>query len=82
LWLAQWRIATARSPEDLNLPLALLHWTVQRATTAGMLAEQYDPYSGAPLSVSPLTWSHATYCLTVDEFLRKQAELLAARPMP
>ncbi len=35
------------------------------------MAEQIHPYSGAPLSVSPLTWSHATYVETVLEYWEK-----------
>ena len=32
------------------------------ATVAsGVLAEQLDPLTGAPVSVSPLTWSHSTF---------------------
>ena len=75
LWLAQWQIITAKSQEDLRAPLDLLDWVAQRASSAGLLAEQFHPDTGAPLSVSPLTWSHATFCLAVDEFLRKQEEL-------
>jgi len=37
----------------------------------GLLSEQLDPNTGAPLSVSPLIWSHAELIRTVDEFCRK-----------
>ena len=40
-----------------------------------MLAEQYDPYSGAQISVSPLTWSHATLMTTVIQYRRRHAAL-------
>lgn len=82
LWLAQWQIATAKCREDLAAPLSLLRWTAERATSAGLLAEQYDPYSGTPLSVSPLTWSHATLCLTVQEFDAKYRKLEAQELLP
>ena len=36
-----------------------------------MLSEQVDPNSGAPLSVAPLTWSHAEYVVTVDDYVKK-----------
>jgi GH15 family glucan-1,4-alpha-glucosidase len=39
------------------------------------LAEQVHPYTHAPLSVSPLTWSHATVVMTVREYLAKRAAL-------
>ncbi|MEL6797634.1 MAG: hypothetical protein AAFO89_12535, partial [Planctomycetota bacterium] len=41
----------------------------------GVLAEQFHPYSGDPISVSPLTWSHATVMIAVSEYLNKLAEL-------
>jgi len=34
-----------------------------------VLAEQVHPYSGTPLSVAPLTWSHATVVTLVQEYL-------------
>ena len=36
-----------------------------------MLAEQFHPHTGDPISVSPLTWSHATYVVVVLEYLIK-----------
>jgi hypothetical protein len=47
-----------------------------------VLPEQLDPYSGAPISVSPLTWSHATVISLVQEYIHKRAELLAAPARP
>jgi hypothetical protein len=41
-----------------------------------VLAEQVDPLSGAPVSVSPLTWSHSTVVATVVGYLRKLEALL------
>jgi glucoamylase len=37
-----------------------------------VLAEQFHPYTGAPISVSPLTWSHATLCV---RYLDRHREL-------
>jgi GH15 family glucan-1,4-alpha-glucosidase len=54
------------SARDLERAGELLLWAVSRANPAGMLAEQFDPFTGEELSVSPLTWSHAAY---VDAFL-------------
>jgi len=34
------------------------------------------PHSGAPISVSPLTWSHATYVSTVCQLRDKRRALL------
>src|SRR5262249_43934525 len=57
LWLAQWRIRHARSLRDLEKPIELLRWCSKHALESGVLAEQIHPYTGAPMSVSPLTWS-------------------------
>jgi glucoamylase len=37
------------------------------------MAEQLHPYTGEPLSVSPLTWSHAEYVRTVQEYIDRFA---------
>ncbi len=37
------------------------------AEQSGVLAEQYHPETGEPLSVSPLTWSHAEFVQSVLE---------------
>jgi len=79
LWNARRLIAQARSEADLAPALDILNWTADRALTSGVLAEQLDPNSGEPLSVSPLTWSHATLITTVVEYRRKARELGAAR---
>lgn len=75
LWDAQWRIITAKTLEDLERPRSTLQWTLDRANSAGVLPEQMHPYTGAPLSVAPLTWSHATYVETVLLFTEKEQEL-------
>jgi GH15 family glucan-1,4-alpha-glucosidase len=75
LWLARWYIATALSSEDLKKGLNLLNWVAEHASPSGMLAEQINPYTGVPLSVSPLVWSHAEFVTAVCEYVEKQKEL-------
>jgi len=75
LWLAQWHIAKAQTAADLEPALDLLQWAADHALPSGVMAEQVNPYTNAPLSVSPLTWSHATLVMTVLEYLARQAEL-------
>jgi GH15 family glucan-1,4-alpha-glucosidase len=75
LWLAQWYIATAKSTHDLKPARDIINWVVAHQMTAGLLSEQLDPNTGAPISVSPLTWSHAEFIVTVDEFCRKSDRL-------
>jgi GH15 family glucan-1,4-alpha-glucosidase len=76
LWLAQWHIARAKNMVDLRQAKDLINWTVKQATPSGLLPEQLHPYTGQFLSVSPLTWSHATFVLTVAEYSAKHHELL------
>lgn len=75
LWLAQWDIARATTPEELLAALEMLHWTAKHALPSGILAEQVDPYTNAPLSVSPLTWSHAVFVAATVEYLDKLSDL-------
>ncbi len=75
LWLAEWHAATARSLADLQHSLMLLEWIVQHALPSGVLAEQVHPYSNDPLSVSPLTWSHAAFVSTVQAYLQARERL-------
>lgn len=69
MWLAQVKLASATTLEDLKEPRRWLQWACDRATTSLVLAEQVHPDSGEPLSVSPLTWSHAEYVRTVLMYL-------------
>ncbi len=75
LWLAQALCLTARRPEDLEEPLRLLRWTIERSRPTGVLPEQVHPITGEPLSVSPLTWSHAEAVATVLAYARRLREL-------
>jgi GH15 family glucan-1,4-alpha-glucosidase len=75
MWLAQWYIATATTPADLKPAGDIIDWVVQHQLPGGLLSEQLDPNTGAPLSVSPLTWSHAEFIITVDDYCRKSDAL-------
>lgn len=86
LWLAQWRIALAKRREDLEPALDILRWAASRALRSGVFAEQFDPLTGEPISVSPLTWSHAAFVTTFLEYANRLAEFSACptcgRPGP
>jgi glucoamylase len=75
LWLAEWYIARAKTVEDLKGAEDILEWVAGRALPSGTLAEQVNPYTNEPLSVSPLTWSHAAVVLAVNEYLSKREAL-------
>jgi GH15 family glucan-1,4-alpha-glucosidase len=73
LWLAQWHIACARTPGDLAPALDILMWVAKHALPSGVLAEQVHPFTDAPLSVSPLTWSHAAFVAAFLEYVERRA---------
>ena len=75
LWMAQWQIARAKNATDLDEPRNALEWAVRMASKTGILPEQMNPLTGAPLSVAPLTWSHAEFVMTVLRFLEKERQL-------
>lgn len=75
LWMAQWLIATARTLDDLQPARTILEWVAARQLPGGLLSEQLDPNTGGPLSVSPLTWSHAELVIAVDDYLHRLEDL-------
>lgn len=71
LWYAEWSIAVARSIEELEEAKQLLYWAVHHSLPSGIMAEQLDPFSGRPVSVSPLTWSHASFVKVIQEYMSR-----------
>ena len=69
LWLAEHRIAAAASVAELQPALDLVRWARAKATPSLVLPEQVGPYDGQPLSVAPLTWSHAAVISVVHGYL-------------
>ncbi len=82
LWLAQWHIARAQTLRELQATVPTLQWVAQHGLRSGVLAEQVDPYTDAPLSVSPLTWSHAEVLITVHDYVEKYKELVGQTLKP
>jgi GH15 family glucan-1,4-alpha-glucosidase len=75
MWLARYQLQRAQTLDDLAPGLRLLEWAAQRALPSGTMAEQLHPYTGEPLSVSPLTWSHAEYVRAVQEYIERHSRL-------
>lgn len=78
LWVASYRIETARTAADLEEPRRTLEKVAALALPGGNLPEQVHPETGEPISVTPLTWSHATYVQVVCKYARKRELLLSA----
>lgn len=85
LWHAKFLIMTAQSDADMQPVRDLLQWAVDRALPSGILPEQVHPVTGAPLSATPLVWSHSTFVETVIDYLEKLEALGVAKarnPLP
>ena len=78
LWVANFQIDSAASLADLEAPKRTLEWVVRQSLESGVLPEQLNPYDGTPLSVAPLTWSHATFVQSVSKYAVKYKELAEA----
>lgn len=75
LWLAQYKIAKAKSREDLMPAQDWLNWVSGKALPSGILSEQLDAATGEQVSAAPLTWSHSEFVTTVLLYLKKLKEL-------
>jgi glucoamylase len=71
LWMADYHIAAARTTDELAQAATYIKWVTDHTLESGILAEQVNPYTGAPLSVSPLTWSHAALVVTIQSYVAK-----------
>jgi GH15 family glucan-1,4-alpha-glucosidase len=79
LWTAEWEIEMAKTLADLEKPRQTLEWVTRHSMESGILPEQLDPFDGSPVSVAPLTWSHATFILTVVKYSSKHQQLSAIK---
>ena len=61
LWLAQYNIET----NNTDAAKQIVSWVAYHTNASMMLAEQLDPSTLQPLSVSPLVWSHAELMATL-----------------
>ncbi|QQS38717.1 glycoside hydrolase family 15 protein [Candidatus Woesebacteria bacterium] len=75
LWHLQYLIDFVTKEEDLPDIVNKFSWFVDRSLPSGVMPEQFDPYTGVPLSATPLTWSHAEYVITVIKYLEKIEEI-------
>jgi len=76
LWQAQ-RLLSKKvvTTDGLARVREYLSWVVKYQTKSGVLAEQLHPYTGQPLSATPLVWSHAVYVETVLMYIERAKEL-------
>ena len=75
LWVAQYHIRKAGTMDELEPARKIIEWVKDHSLPSGVLGEQLHPYSGDPVSTSPLTWSHTTLVLTIIEYSERYTEL-------
>jgi glucoamylase len=75
LWVSDYYVAIAKREKDLAIVKKQLDWVANHALKSGVLGEQMDPHTGAPVSAAPLSWSHAQFVITVINYLNKLEEL-------
>ncbi|WP_096201266.1 glycoside hydrolase family 15 protein [Bacillus sp. FJAT-45350] len=68
LWVAKWHILKATNLDELQPAYELIEWVCNHSLSSGLLPEQLHPFEGNPLSVAPLTWSHATYVDVIQDY--------------
>ncbi len=73
LWMADYLLMHAHNAEQLAKPAEIIAWVKSHARLSGVLSEQLHPVSGEPISVMPLTWSHATLVATIHRYWRVQS---------
>jgi GH15 family glucan-1,4-alpha-glucosidase len=78
LWLAEYAIARAQSVAELQSALDLVRWVHSKASKSQLLPEQVNPYDSQPLSVAPLTWSHAQLVSVLRGYLDSLRRLRAS----
>lgn len=61
LWIAQLLLLLG---DDPKLAEEILMWCCEKAEATGALSESIHPETSVPLSVGPLTWSHAEFLRT------------------
>jgi GH15 family glucan-1,4-alpha-glucosidase len=68
LWIAQYYIKAGRTEHARGI----MQWALDRALPSGVLSEQIHPETSAPLSVTPLVWSHAEFINTSIDLIPRQ----------
>lgn len=71
MWELQRKIVAAKNVYDLKMLSDDFGWVTDRLKAYPVMAEQYHPFSGAPLSATPLAWSHSIFVETVLAYINK-----------
>lgn len=61
LWIAQYYADRGQKQQAVNY----IDWALSKAHASGILSEQINPRTSAPVGVAPLVWSHAELINTI-----------------
>ncbi|MBI2647551.1 glycoside hydrolase family 15 protein, partial [Candidatus Woesearchaeota archaeon] len=70
-WLGKYYVAKAKTIEELKPALEIIKWLMKNSLSTGIMPEQISPFTGEPLSVSPLTWSHSEFVDLILMYVEK-----------
>ena len=70
-WYVEFLIARAQNRQDMDEVLTYIKWAADCTYKSSMLSEQFDAEHKRPISVTPITWSHAGYVHVVVSYLAK-----------
>jgi len=71
LWLAEYYLWIGENEKALKL----IHWVADNAVDTYLVPEQICSQTGKPLSVIPLTWSHAQYLIAFKKLAKEFKKL-------
>jgi len=76
MWDVQRRMKFCDSVDELKALGQELNWVIDRMGGSPVMAEQFHPFTGAPLSATPLAWSHSSFVETVLLYIEKMQQLI------
>ena len=82
LWYAMWITDLAKKPEEMSEALELIRWAADKTTPTGVMPEQVNFKTGKHESVSPLTWSQATFVEAVLKYCHRLEDFGICNYMP
>jgi GH15 family glucan-1,4-alpha-glucosidase len=74
-WLGKYYVAKAKTRDELKEALEIIKWLRKNSLSTGIMPEQINPFTGEPLSVSPLTWSHSEFVDLIIDYVEKYKQL-------
>ena len=75
MWEVQRKMKFSETVDELKALGEELNWVIDRMGDLPVMAEQFHPDTGAPLSAMPLAWSHSVFVETVLLYIERMQQL-------